>query len=58
MSNFTYIATWQGLVYVAFVTDVFARRIVGWKVPSSAHTDFVLDALEQVRCDAGCGGDT
>ena len=40
-------STWQRFVYVAFVIDVFARRIVGWKVSSSARTDFVLDALEQ-----------
>jgi hypothetical protein len=47
VSDFTYVSTWQGFVYVAFVIDVFARRIVGWKVSSSAHTHFVLDALEQ-----------
>jgi len=47
VSDFTYVSTWQGWVYVAFVIDVFARRIVGWKASSSAHTDFVLDALEQ-----------
>ncbi|MCB1637152.1 MAG: IS3 family transposase, partial [Xanthomonadales bacterium] len=47
VSDFTYVSTWQGFVYVAFVVDVFARRIVGWKVSSTAHTDFVLDALEQ-----------
>lgn len=47
VSDFTYVSTWQGFVYVAFVIDVFARRIVGWRVSSSAHTDFVLDALEQ-----------
>ena len=47
VSDFTYVSTWQGFVYVAFVIDVFARRIVGWKVSSSARTDFVLDALEQ-----------
>jgi transposase InsO family protein len=41
------VSTWQGWVYVAFVIDVFARRIVGWKASSSMHTDFVLDALEQ-----------
>lgn len=40
-------ATWAGFVYVAFVTDVFARRIVGWRVGRSLHTDLVLDALEQ-----------
>jgi len=45
--DFTYVSTWQGFVYVAFVIDVFARRIVGWKVSGSARTDFVLDALEQ-----------
>ena len=42
-----YVATWQGFVYVAFVIDVFARRIVGWRVSNSMQTDFVLDALEQ-----------
>ncbi|MEO7008176.1 MAG: IS3 family transposase, partial [Caldimonas sp.] len=47
VSDFTYVSTWQGFVYVAFVIDVFARRIVGWKASSSARTDFVLDALEQ-----------
>lgn len=47
VSDFTYVSTWQGFVYVAFVIDVYARRIVGWKVSSSARTDFVLDALEQ-----------
>ena len=47
VSDFTYVSTWQGLVYVAFVIDVFKRRIVGWKASSTAHTDFVLDALEQ-----------
>jgi len=47
VSDFTYVSTWQGFVYVAFIIDVFARRIVGWKVSSSARTDFVLEALEQ-----------
>jgi putative transposase len=47
VSDFTYVSTWQGFVYVAFVIDVFARRIVGWRVNSSMQTDFVLDALEQ-----------
>ena len=47
VSDFTYVSTWQGWMYVAFVVDVFARRIVGWRVSSSMHTDFVLDALEQ-----------
>ena len=47
MSDFTYVSTWQGWLYVAFVVDVYARRIVGWRVSRSMHTDFVLDALEQ-----------
>ncbi len=47
VSDFTYVSTWQGFVYVAFVIDVFARRIAGWRVSRSMHTDFVLDALEQ-----------
>ena len=47
VSDFTYVSTWQGWVYVAFVIDVFSRRIVGWRQSSSMHTDFVLDALEQ-----------
>ena len=47
VSDFTYVATWAGFVYVAFVIDDFARRIVGWRVSSSMRTDFVLDALEQ-----------
>jgi putative transposase len=47
VSDFTYVATWAGFVYVAFVIDVFARRVVGWRVSSSMRTDFVLDALEQ-----------
>ena len=47
VSDFTYVATWGGFTYVAFVIDVFARRIVGWRVSTSMRTDFVLDALEQ-----------
>ena len=47
VSDFTYVSTWQGWLYVAFVIDVFARRIVGWRVSGSMRTDFVLDALEQ-----------
>jgi putative transposase len=46
VSDFTYVATWSGFVYAAFVIDVFARRIVGWRVSASLRTDFVLDALE------------
>ena len=51
VSDFTYVATWQGFVYVAFVIDAFARRIVGWRVSRSAHAGFVLDALEQALHD-------
>jgi putative transposase len=47
VSDFTYVATWAGFVYVAFVIDAFARRIVGWRVSRAAHAGFVLDALEQ-----------
>ena len=47
VSDFTYVSTWAGFVYVAFVIDVFARRIVGWRVSRSMRTDFVLEALEQ-----------
>ena len=47
VSDFTYVSTWQGWLYVAFVIDVFARRIVGWRVSSSIRTDFVPGALEQ-----------
>ena len=47
VSDFTYVSTWQGWLYVAFVIDVYARRIVGWRVSRTMHTDFVLDALEQ-----------
>ena len=47
VSDLTYVATWRGFVYAAFVIDVFARRIVGWRVSSSLHADLALDALEQ-----------
>ena len=47
VSDFTYVSTWQGWVYVAFIIDVYARYIVGWRVSTSMRTDFVLDALEQ-----------
>jgi putative transposase len=47
VSDFTYVATWAGFVYVAFVIDTYARRIVGWRASRTAHTSFVLDALEQ-----------
>ena len=51
VSDFTYVSTRQGWLYVAFVIDVFARRIVGWRVSTSMTTDFVLDALEQALYD-------
>ena len=47
VSDFTYVSTWTGFVYVAFVIDVYARRIVGWRASRTAHASFVLDALEQ-----------
>ena len=47
VSDFTYVATWSGFVYVAFVIDAYARRIVGWRVSRTAHASLVLDALEQ-----------
>ena len=59
VSDFTYVATWKGFVYVAFVVDAYARKIVGWRVSTSAHAGFVLDALEQAvherRPDKGTG---
>ena len=51
VSDFTYVTTWVGFVYVAFVIDAYARRIVGWRVSRSAHAGFVLDALEQAIHD-------
>ena len=51
VSDFTYVATWRGFVYVAFVIDAYARRIVGWRVSSRATAGFVLDALEQAIHD-------
>ena len=47
LSDFTYVATWAGFVYVAFIIDAYARRIVGWRASRTAHASFVLDALEQ-----------
>ena len=47
VSDFTYVSSWTGFAYVAFIIDVFARRIVGWKASRQAHAGFVLDALEQ-----------
>lgn len=46
--DFTYVSTWSGFAYVAFVIDVYARRIVGWMASRTAHANVVLDALEQV----------
>jgi transposase InsO family protein len=51
LSDFTYVATWSGFVYVAFVIDAFARRIVGWRASRSMAADLVLDALEQALHD-------
>jgi putative transposase len=50
VADITFVATWAGFVYVAFIIDVFARRIVGWRVANSLRTDLVLDALEQALC--------
>ena len=51
VSDLTYVATWRGFVYVAFVIDVYSRRIVGWRVSSSLKSDLALDALEQAICE-------
>jgi putative transposase len=51
VADFTYVATWRGFVYVAFVIDVFSRRIVGWRAAASMRSDLVLDALEQALYD-------
>jgi putative transposase len=51
VSDLTYVATWRGFVYVAFVIDIFARRIVGWRASSSLRSDLALDALEQALYD-------
>ena len=56
VSDFTYVATWAGFVYVASVIDTYARRIVGWRASRSAHAGFILDALEQALHDCQpCG---
>ena len=54
VADLTYVATWCGFVYVAFVIDAFARRIVGWRVSSSLRSDIALDALEQALWARGC----
>lgn len=51
VADFTYVATWRGFVYVAFVIDVFSRRIVGWRAHTTMRSDLVLDALEQALHD-------
>jgi transposase InsO family protein len=51
LSDFTYVSSWGGFVYVAFVIDAYARRIVGWRASRTAHASFVLDALEQALHD-------
>ena len=62
VADFTYVSTWQGQMFTAFVIDVYARRIVGWRVSSHMRTDFVVDALEQALCarqpelQGGCSG--
>ena len=55
VADLTYVATWSGLVYVAFVVDAYARRIVGWRVSSSLHTELALDALDQALCERAVG---
>ena len=57
VSDLTYVATWRGFVYVAFVIDVFSRRIVGWRVSNSLRSDLALDALEQAICERAIGDD-
>ena len=58
VADLTYVASWQGFVYVAFVIDAFARRIVGWRVSNSLRTDLALDALEQALYDRKVGPDS
>jgi transposase InsO family protein len=55
VADLTYVATWRGFVYVAFVIDVFSRRIVGWRVSSSLRSDLALDALEQALYERPLG---
>ncbi len=58
VADLTFVATWRGFVYVAFIIDAFARRIVGWRVSSSLQTDIALDALEQALYDRGVNEQT
>ena len=53
VADITYVATWAGFVYVAFVIDVFSRYVVGWRVSNSLRTDLAQDALEQALYDPG-----
>jgi len=55
VADLTYVATWRGFVYVAFVIDAFSRRIVGWRASSSLRSDLALDALEQALYDRPIG---
>ena len=57
VSDLTYVATWRGFVYVAFVIDVFSRRVVGWRVSNSLKSDLALDALEQAICERAVGAE-
>lgn len=57
VADLTYVATWRGFVYVAFVIDVFSRRVVGWRVSNSLRSDLALDALEQAICERAAGDD-
>jgi len=57
VSGLTYVATWRGFVYVAFVIHVFSRRVVGWRVSNSLRSDLALDALEQAICERSVGDD-
>lgn len=56
VADLTYVATWRGFAYVAFIIDVFSRLIVGWRVSGSLRTDLALDALEQALYNRGVGG--
>ena len=58
VADLTYVATWRGFVYVAFVIDAFSRRIVGWRVSSSLHADIALNALEQALYDRALNENT
>jgi putative transposase len=56
ISDITYVATWSGFAYAALVTDVFFRRIVGWRVSNTLRTDLALEALEELLRSAPRGG--